>query len=81
VRYPYPGGVGFPRLGRPCHSRPLLLSYGTLGCSAMSRSQGSGASMDRGGVGSKRGFVSLGVVGFPGRGGAAAAAGAWPGHP
>jgi hypothetical protein len=28
VRYPYPGGVGVPRLGRPCHPRLLLLSYG-----------------------------------------------------
>jgi hypothetical protein len=27
VRYPYPGGVGVPRLGRPCRSRPLLLSF------------------------------------------------------
>jgi hypothetical protein len=25
VRYPYPGGVGVPRLGRPCRSRSLLL--------------------------------------------------------
>jgi hypothetical protein len=25
VRYPYPGGLGVPRLGRPCHSRSLLL--------------------------------------------------------
>jgi hypothetical protein len=25
VRYPYPGGVGVPRLGRPCHSRSLSL--------------------------------------------------------
>jgi hypothetical protein len=25
VRYPYPGGVGFPRLGRPCRSRSLSL--------------------------------------------------------
>jgi hypothetical protein len=39
VRYPYPGGVGVPRLGRPCHSRLLLLSYRTLGCSAMSQSR------------------------------------------
>jgi hypothetical protein len=23
VRYPYPGGVGVPRLGRPCHLRVL----------------------------------------------------------
>jgi hypothetical protein len=29
----------------------------------------------------KRGFVGPGAGGFPGRGGAAAAAGAWPGHP
>jgi hypothetical protein len=27
VRYPYPGGVGVPRLGRPCRPRLLLLSY------------------------------------------------------
>jgi hypothetical protein len=33
--------------------------------------------VDRGGVGSKRGFVGPGACGFPGRGGAAAAAGAW----
>jgi hypothetical protein len=26
VRYPYPGGVGVPRLGRPCRPRLLLLS-------------------------------------------------------
>ena len=26
VRYPYPGGVGVPRLGRPCCPRLLLLS-------------------------------------------------------
>jgi hypothetical protein len=26
VRYPYPGGVGVPRLGRPCPPRLLLLS-------------------------------------------------------
>jgi hypothetical protein len=25
VRYPYPGGVGVPRLGRPCRSRSLSL--------------------------------------------------------
>jgi hypothetical protein len=25
VRYPYPGGVGVPQLGRPCRSRSLLL--------------------------------------------------------
>jgi hypothetical protein len=25
VRYPYSGGVGVPRLGRPCHLRPLLV--------------------------------------------------------
>jgi hypothetical protein len=25
VRYPYPGGVGVPRLGRPCRLRALLL--------------------------------------------------------
>jgi hypothetical protein len=37
--------------------------------------------VDRGGVGSKRGFAGPGAGGFPGRGGAAAAAGAWPGHP
>ena len=37
--------------------------------------------MDRGGVGSKRGFVGPGACGFPGRGGVAAAAGAWPGRP
>jgi hypothetical protein len=39
VRYPYPGGVGVPRLGRRCHPRLLLLSYRTFGYSAMSRSQ------------------------------------------
>jgi hypothetical protein len=37
--------------------------------------------MDRGGVGSKRGFVDPGAGDFPGRGGVAAAAGAGPGHP
>jgi hypothetical protein len=26
VRYPYPGGIGIPRLGRPCRSRLHLLS-------------------------------------------------------
>jgi hypothetical protein len=26
VRYPYPGGVGVPLLGRPCRPRLLLLS-------------------------------------------------------
>jgi hypothetical protein len=25
VRYPYPGGIGVPRLGRPCRSRSLSL--------------------------------------------------------
>jgi hypothetical protein len=25
VTYPYPGGIGVPRLGRPCRSRSLLL--------------------------------------------------------
>jgi hypothetical protein len=25
MRYLYPGGVGVPRLGRPCHLRALLL--------------------------------------------------------
>ena len=25
MRYPYPGGVGVPRLGRPCRLRALLL--------------------------------------------------------
>jgi hypothetical protein len=39
VRYPYPGGIGVPRLGRPCRSRLLLLSYRTFGRSAMSRSR------------------------------------------
>jgi hypothetical protein len=33
------GGVGVPRLGRPCRPRLLLLSEGTLSCSAMSRSR------------------------------------------
>jgi hypothetical protein len=37
--------------------------------------------VDRGGVGSKRGFVGPGAGGFLGRGGAPAAAGAWPGRP
>jgi hypothetical protein len=27
VRYPYPGGVGVPRLGRPCRSRSLSLVF------------------------------------------------------
>jgi hypothetical protein len=27
VRYPYPGGVGVPRLGRPCHLHALLFVY------------------------------------------------------
>jgi hypothetical protein len=27
VRYPYPGGIGVPRLGRPCRSRPLSLVF------------------------------------------------------
>jgi hypothetical protein len=39
VRYPYPGGVGVPRLSRPCRSRPLLLSFRTFGRSAMSWSR------------------------------------------
>jgi hypothetical protein len=30
VRYPYPGGVGVPRLGRPCGSRSLLLVFRIL---------------------------------------------------
>jgi hypothetical protein len=28
VRYPYPGGVGVPRLGRPCRLRALLPVHG-----------------------------------------------------
>jgi hypothetical protein len=39
VRYSYLGGVGVPRLGRPCRSRPLLLSFRTFGRSAMSWSR------------------------------------------
>jgi hypothetical protein len=30
VRYPYPGGVGVPRLGRPYRSRSLLLVFRIL---------------------------------------------------
>jgi hypothetical protein len=30
VRYPYPGGVGIPRLGRPCRLRALLPVHGVL---------------------------------------------------
>jgi hypothetical protein len=30
VRYLYPGGVGVPRLGRPCRSRSLLLVFRIL---------------------------------------------------
>jgi hypothetical protein len=75
VRYLYPGGVGVPRLGRPCRSRILLLSFRTSGRSAMSEAIGSGAGVERGGVGSKRGFVGPGARGFLGRGGAAVAAG------
>jgi hypothetical protein len=30
VRYPYPRGVGVPRLGRPCHSRSLSLVFRIL---------------------------------------------------
>jgi hypothetical protein len=30
VRYPYPGGVGVPRLGRPYHLRSLLLIFRIL---------------------------------------------------
>jgi hypothetical protein len=37
--------------------------------------------MDRGGVGWRRNFVGLGAGDFPGRGGVAAAAVAWPGRP
>jgi hypothetical protein len=37
--------------------------------------------VDRGGVGSRKSLVGLGARGHPGRGGAAAAAGAWPGRP
>jgi hypothetical protein len=37
--------------------------------------------MDRGGVGSKRGFVGPRAGDSPGRGGVAAAAGTWPGRP
>jgi hypothetical protein len=36
--------------------------------------------MDRGGVGSNKGFVGPEAGGFPGQGDAAAAAGAWLGH-
>jgi hypothetical protein len=31
VRYPYPRGVGIPRLGRPCHLHaPLFVSWGPV---------------------------------------------------
>jgi hypothetical protein len=30
VRYPYPGGVGVPRLSRPCRSRSLSLIFRIL---------------------------------------------------
>jgi hypothetical protein len=30
VRYPYPGGVGVPRLGRPCRSMSLSLIFRIL---------------------------------------------------
>jgi hypothetical protein len=31
VRYPYPGGVGVPRLGRPCRLHALLfISWGSV---------------------------------------------------
>jgi hypothetical protein len=33
VRYPYPGGVGVPRLGRPCRLRVLRRFCDTLGVS------------------------------------------------
>jgi hypothetical protein len=39
VRYPYPGGVGVPRLGRPCRLKPLLLDFRNFGRSAMSWSR------------------------------------------
>jgi hypothetical protein len=39
VRYPYPGGVGVPRLGRPCARGFSCLVKETLGRSAMSRSR------------------------------------------